>query len=78
MSPSTSPGPRNSFGIYLEKTRGLEFRSGALVSFVVAGFAAKLMAEWLFGSSNFLALVIATLVGAGAYLAILRRDRRVS
>jgi ABC-type uncharacterized transport system permease subunit len=50
----------------------------ALVSFVVAGFAATLVAEWLFGSSNYLALVIATLVGAGVYLELLRRDRRVS
>ena len=49
----------------------------AFGSFVIAWFAISLAAEWLFGSSNYLALVLAAVVGAGVYLAILRRDRRV-
>jgi len=49
----------------------------ALVSFVVAWFAASFVGEWIFGSSNVLAWVLAAVVGAGVYLSLLRRDRRV-
>jgi apolipoprotein N-acyltransferase len=49
----------------------------ALGSFVIALVAISLVAVWLFGSSNFLAYVLAAVIGAGTYLAILGRDRRV-
>jgi hypothetical protein len=49
----------------------------AFGAFVIALVAISLVAVWLFGSSNFLAYVFAAVVGAGTYLAILRRDRRV-
>lgn len=49
----------------------------ALGSFVIAWLAVSLVAGWLFGSSNILAWVIAAVLGAGVYLDILRRDRRV-
>ena len=49
----------------------------AFGSFVIAWFAVTWVAEWLFGSANFLVWVIAVVVGAGVYLDILRRDRRV-
>ncbi len=49
----------------------------AFGSFVIAWFAVTWLAEWLFGSANFLVWVIAAVVGVGVYLDILRRDRRV-
>jgi hypothetical protein len=49
----------------------------ALGSFVIAWFAISFVAKWLFGSGNFLVWVLAAVVGAGVYLAVLRRDRRV-
>jgi hypothetical protein len=49
----------------------------AFGAFVIAWFAVTWLAEWLFGSANFLAWVIAAVVGVGVYLDILRRDRRV-
>jgi len=49
----------------------------ALGSFVIAGLAVSLVAGWLFGSGNILVWVVAVAVGAGVYLDILRRDRRV-
>ena len=49
----------------------------ALGSFVIAWLAVSLVAGWLFGSGNILVWVFASVVGAGVYLAILRRDRRV-
>jgi len=49
----------------------------AFGSFVIAWFAAALVAGWLFGSGNFLVWVIAAAIGAAVYLDILRRDRRV-
>jgi hypothetical protein len=49
----------------------------AFGSFVIAWLAVSLVAGWLFGSANFLVWVIAAVVGAGVYLDILRRDRRV-
>ena len=48
----------------------------AFGSFVITWFAVSLVGGWLFGSVNFLVWVIAAVVGAGAYLNILRRDRR--
>jgi hypothetical protein len=50
----------------------------ALGSFVIAWFAIVNVAVWLFGSANFLAYVLAAVVGAGVYLDLLRRDRRVA
>jgi len=50
----------------------------AFGSFVIAWLAVSLVAGWLFGSANFLVWVIAAVVGAGVYLDILRRDRRVT
>ncbi len=49
----------------------------AFGSFVIAWLATSWLASWLFGSGNFLVWVIALVVGAGVYLDILRRDRRV-
>jgi hypothetical protein len=49
----------------------------AFGSFVIAWLAVSLVAGWLFGSANFLVWVIAAVVGAGVYLDIVRRDRRV-
>jgi hypothetical protein len=49
----------------------------AFGSFVIAWFAVTWLAEWVFGSANFLVWVIAAVVGVGVYLDILRRDRRV-
>jgi len=49
----------------------------ALGSFVAAWLAVSLVAGWLFGSGNILVWVIAAAVGAGVYLDVLRRDRRV-
>jgi hypothetical protein len=49
----------------------------AVGAFVIAWLAVSLVAEWLFGSGNILVWVIAAVVGAGVYLDILRRDRRV-
>lgn len=50
----------------------------ALGSFVIAWLAVSVVAGWLFGSANFLVWVIAAVVGAGVYLDLLRRDRRVA
>jgi hypothetical protein len=49
----------------------------AIGSFVIAWLAVSLVARWLFGSGNSLVWVVAAVVGAGVYLEILRRDRRV-
>lgn len=49
----------------------------AFGSFVIAWLAVSLVAGWLFGSGNILVWVFAAVVGAGVYLDILRRDRRV-
>ena len=49
----------------------------ALGSFVIAWLAVDLVADWLYGSGNFLVWVFAAVVGAGVYLYLLRRDRRV-
>jgi hypothetical protein len=49
----------------------------AFGSFVIAWLAVSLVAVWLFGSGNFLVWVFAAVVGAGVYLEMLRRDRRV-
>jgi hypothetical protein len=49
----------------------------AFGAFAIAWFAISLVAVWLFGSGNFLTWVFAAFVGAGVYLVMLRRDRRV-
>ena len=49
----------------------------AFGAFVIAWLAVSLVAGWLFGSGNILVWMIAAIVGAGVYLDILRRDRRV-
>ena len=49
----------------------------ALGSFVIAWLVVSLVAGWLFGSGNILVWVFAAVVGAGVYLDLLRRDRRV-
>jgi hypothetical protein len=49
----------------------------AFGSFVIAWLAAVYVGIWLFGSANFLAWIIATVVGVGVYLVLLWRDRRV-
>jgi hypothetical protein len=49
----------------------------AFGSFVVAWLAISLVARWFFGSGNILVWVFAAGVGAGVYLAMLWRDRRV-
>lgn len=50
----------------------------AFGSFVIAWLAVSLVAGWLFGSGTILVWVIAVIVGAGVYLDIMRRDRRVA
>lgn len=49
----------------------------AFGSFVIAWLAVSLVAGWLFGPDDILVWVFAAVVGAGVYLDILRRDRRV-
>lgn len=49
-----------------------------LGSFVIAWVVVTLVAKWLFGSGNVLVWVLATVVAAGVYLELLRRDRRLS
>jgi hypothetical protein len=49
----------------------------AFGSFVIAWLAVLFVADWLFGSGNFLVWVFAAVVGGGVYLVLLRRDRRV-
>jgi hypothetical protein len=49
----------------------------AFGSFVIAWFAILFVAESLYGSGNFLVWVFAALVGAGVYLILVWRDRRV-
>jgi hypothetical protein len=49
----------------------------AFGAFIIAWFSVAFLATWLFGSGNFLVWVIAAVVGAGVYLGILWRDRRV-
>ena len=49
----------------------------AFGSFVIAWLAISIVAGWLFGSGNFLVWVFAAVVGAGVYLVLLWRDRRV-
>jgi hypothetical protein len=49
----------------------------ALGSFVIAWLAVSFVAGWLVGSGNILVWVFAAVVGAGVYLDILRRDRRI-
>lgn len=49
----------------------------AFGSFVIAWLAVSLVAGWLFGSGNILVWVFAAVVGAGVFLDLLRRDRRV-
>lgn len=48
----------------------------ALGSFVIAWLVVALVANWLFGSGNFLVWVLAALVGATVYLVLPRRDGR--
>jgi hypothetical protein len=50
----------------------------AFGSFVIAWLAIALVARWLFGSGNFLVWVFAAVVGAGVYVVLLWRDRRVA
>jgi len=49
----------------------------AFGSFVIAWLLLTVAARWLFGSGNVLVWVLAGIVGAGVYLVILWRDRRV-
>jgi hypothetical protein len=49
----------------------------AIGSFVIAWLVVSFFAGWLFGSGNILVWVLAAAVGAGVYLEILRRDRRL-
>lgn len=49
----------------------------AFGSFVIAWLMLTVVAEWLFGSGNVLVWVLAGIVGAGVYVEVLRRDRRV-
>lgn len=48
----------------------------AFGSFVIAWLAVALVANWLFGSGNFLVWVFAAVVGAVVYVVLLWRDRR--
>jgi len=48
----------------------------AFGSFVIAWLAVALVANWLFGSGNFLVWVFAAVVGAVVYVVLLWRNRR--
>lgn len=48
----------------------------AFGSFVVAWLAATFAAQWLFGSGNILAWVIAAVVGVSTYLALVWQEQR--
>jgi hypothetical protein len=43
----------------------------------MACIAGGVVAEWLYGSGNFLVLVLAAIVGVGAYFEVRRRDRHI-
>lgn len=62
----------SSFMAKLARRVGIAFGS-----FVIAWLTVSLVAGWLFGSGNILVWVFAAVVGAGIYLDVLRRDRRV-
>ena len=47
----------------------------AIASFVIAWLVVALVANLFFGSGNVLVWVVAAVVGAGVYVALLRRDR---
>jgi Flp pilus assembly protein TadB len=49
----------------------------AFGSFVIAWLLVTVVARWLFGSGNVLVWVLAAMVGAGVYLALMWRDRRL-
>lgn len=49
----------------------------AFGAFVIAWIAASVVAQWLYGSGNVLVWVIAAIVGAGVYVVVRRRDRRI-
>jgi hypothetical protein len=49
----------------------------ALGAFVIAWLLITVAARWLFGSGNILVWVLAGTVGAGVYLALMWRDRRL-
>ena len=49
----------------------------AFGSFVIAWLLVAVVARWLFGSGNVLVWVLAAVVGAGVYLALMWRDRRL-
>lgn len=50
----------------------------AVGAFVIACIAGSVVAQWLYGSGNVLVVVLAAIVGVGAYFEVWRRDRRIA
>ena len=62
----------------MTKSRTIARRVGiAFGAFVMACIAGSVVAEWRYGSGNFLVLVLAAIIGAGVYFDVRRRDRRI-
>lgn len=61
----------------MDEPRAIARRVGiAFGVFVIACIAGGVAAQWRYGSGNFLVLVLAAIVGAGAYFEVRRRDTR--
>src|SRR4051812_45332847 len=62
----------------MAKSRTIARRVGiAFGAFVIACIAGSVVAGWLYGSGNVLVLVLAAIIGAGAYFEVRRRDRSI-
>jgi hypothetical protein len=62
----------------MAKSRTIARRVGiAFGAFVIACIAGSVVAGWLYGSGNVLVLVLAAIIGAGAYFEVGRRDRSI-
>lgn len=62
----------------MAESRTIARRVGiAFGAVVIALIAGSVMAQWLYGSANFLVLVLAVIVGAPVYFEVRRRDRAV-
>jgi hypothetical protein len=62
----------------MAKSRTVARRVGiAFGVFVMACIAGGAVAEWRYGSGNFLVLMLAAIIGAGAYFEVRRRDQSI-
>jgi hypothetical protein len=63
----------------MDEPRAIARRVGiAFGVFVIACIAGGAVAQWRYGSGNFLVLVLAAIIGVGAYFEVRRRDTRTS